>query len=64
MHGAKDDLVPVEESKRMVNAVIEQGGNARLTIYPEATHDSWTETYNNPDIYQWLLENTNPTAIG
>ena len=29
--------------------------NAKLTIYPEAMHDSWTETYDNPKLYDWFL---------
>ena len=29
---------------------------ARLTIYPDATHNSWERTYNNPEIYDWLLQ--------
>lgn len=32
----------------------------RLTIYPEAGYDSWTETYNNPQLYTWLLEHRRP----
>ncbi len=55
-HGAKDSVVPVEESKEMVAAVKARGGNARLTVYPNANHDSWTETYNNPEFYKWLLK--------
>ncbi|MBN2592670.1 MAG: prolyl oligopeptidase family serine peptidase [Sedimentisphaerales bacterium] len=55
-HGAKDSVVPVEESKEMVEAINARGGNAKLTIYPEANHDSWTETYNNQEVYDWLLE--------
>lgn len=55
-HGAKDPVVPLNESERMVNAVKAFGGNAKLTVYPEAQHDSWTETYNNPDLYEWLLK--------
>ncbi|HUT24305.1 MAG TPA: phospholipase, partial [Sumerlaeia bacterium] len=27
-----------------------------FTVYPEAKHDSWTETYNNPKVYEWLLK--------
>jgi len=27
-----------------------------VTIYPEAEHDSWTQTYANPELYQWLLQ--------
>jgi dipeptidyl aminopeptidase/acylaminoacyl peptidase len=55
-HGAKDGVVPVEESKEMVEAINARGGNAKLTIYPDANHDSWTETYNNQELYDWLLE--------
>jgi len=29
--------------------------DVKLTIYPEAGHDSWSETYNNPELYDWLL---------
>lgn len=54
-HGAKDDIVPVEESQVLVNALTKLGSNVRFTVYPEAGHDSWTETYNNPELYAWLL---------
>ncbi len=54
-HGAKDAVVPLEESEDMVKALTKYGGDVRLTVYPEAGHDSWTETYNNPDLYQWFL---------
>ncbi|MBO1004015.1 prolyl oligopeptidase family serine peptidase [Pseudogracilibacillus auburnensis] len=54
-HGAKDDVVLIEESKEMVEALRAVGGNVKFTIYPNANHDSWTETYNNPEFYTWLL---------
>lgn len=57
-HGAKDRVVPVERSQEMVNAVKKAGGNAKLTVYPEANHDSWTETYNNDELYEWLLSHS------
>ncbi len=55
-HGAKDGGVPLERSQEMVNEMIKQKGTAKLTIYPNAGHNSWTETYNNPKVYEWLLE--------
>ena len=55
-HGALDPVVPLQASQDLVNALNECGGEARLTIYPEALHDSWTQTYDNPELYQWLLE--------
>lgn len=61
-HGGKDGTVFLEESERMVNAVNKKGGNAKLTVYPEHGHDSWTDTYNNPEIYTWLLSHENDNA--
>lgn len=55
-HGAKDKTVPLKESEEMVNAIRNRGGNVKLTIYPDAGHDSWTETYNNQKLYDWFLE--------
>ncbi|MEX1028252.1 MAG: prolyl oligopeptidase family serine peptidase [Candidatus Paceibacterota bacterium] len=55
-HGAKDTGVPLERSQMMVDELKKNGGNPKLTIYPEAGHDSWTETYDNPELYTWLLE--------
>lgn len=54
-HGAKDQAVPVERSRQMVDAINRSGGNAKLTIYPEADHDSWTQTYKNQELYDWFL---------
>jgi len=54
-HGAKDPVVPLRESRDMVDALKRVGGDVQLTVYPEAQHDSWTETYNNPKLYEWFL---------
>ena len=55
-HGAKDVGVPVERSQSMIDALKDAGANPKLTIYPDAEHDSWTQTYDNPELYQWLLQ--------
>lgn len=58
-HGAKDNVVPVTESQQMFDALKQCGAeNIKLTIYPEANHDAWTETYNNPELYNWLLSHS------
>lgn len=58
-HGAKDNVVPLSESERMV-AFTKQAGvkEVKLTVYPEANHDSWTATYENPELYKWFLEHS------
>ena len=55
-HGERDDVVPIERSEEMVNAV-KKAGNALSTFtrYPDAGHDSWTASYDNPELYEWLL---------
>jgi predicted peptidase len=61
-HGARDELVPLSESERMVNALRRIGNqNVKLTVYPDAGHDSWTETYNNAEFYDWLLQQRKST---
>ncbi len=55
-HGAKDTAVSLSQSEAMVEGLKKIEGNVKFTIYPEAGHDSWTETYNNPEVYKWLLE--------
>lgn len=54
-HGKQDGTVSVEESIKMVDAVNRSGGNARLTIYPECGHAAWSDTYRNPEVFEWLL---------
>ena len=54
-HGALDITVRPEESQKMVDGINKRGGNAKLTIYPDREHDSWTPTYSNPEVYEWLL---------
>jgi predicted peptidase len=55
-HGAKDKVVPLSKSEGMVNALNECSGSPKFTIYPDAEHDSWTETYNNQNLYEWFLQ--------
>jgi predicted peptidase len=56
-HGVKDPVVPINESQRMVDALKSIGSkDVTLTSYPDAGHNSWTKTYENPELYKWLLQ--------
>lgn len=57
-HGTADRAVPVERTEVMVEALQRAGSNPKLTLYPDVGHDSWTQTYDNPKLYEWLLEQT------
>jgi hypothetical protein len=54
-HGAQDPIVPLRRSAEMVTALRQCGGDVRFTVYPDAGHDAWTETYANPELYAWFL---------
>ncbi|MCK4664085.1 MAG: dienelactone hydrolase family protein [Bacteroidales bacterium] len=55
-HGALDTIIPIKNSEEMVEAVKKVGGNIKFTVYSGVGHDSWTETYNNPELYKWFLK--------
>ncbi len=59
-HGAQDRVVALTESQRMVDAYKALGNDVRLTVYPDAGHDSWTETYRNPELFEWFRQHTLP----
>lgn len=54
-HGDADPVIPVEGSRRMVEAFRKRGVEAKLTEYPGVGHNAWTPTYANPEVYEWLL---------
>jgi predicted peptidase len=54
-HGDQDDVVEVSHSQTIVNALEQLGAPVKLTIYPGVGHDSWTQTYENPELFEWLL---------
>lgn len=54
-HGAQDQVVPITESDAMVAALREYGANVRYTAYPDADHNSWTRAYDEPQLYDWML---------
>ncbi len=54
-HGEKDEVVFPEETKKMVQNINLIGGRARMTLYPDCDHDAWTKTYQNPEVFKWLL---------
>jgi predicted peptidase len=54
-HGDRDDVVPLDQDRAMVDAIAACGGQARITVYPGRGHDAWTPAYDDPALYEWLL---------
>ena len=60
-HGGKDNITPLPLAEEMVDAVRSAGGrHVELTVYPDAGHDAWTEAYDDPKLYDWLLKQRRP----
>lgn len=59
-HGDQDRAVPVEFSHRMHEALKKAGAPVKLTVYPSVGHDSWTQTYDDPAFWRWLLAQKRP----
>lgn len=55
-HGEKDTVVSLKDDQDMVDAVKACGGDVKFTVYPGVGHDSWSETYANPALYEWFLQ--------
>jgi len=56
-HGEKDPTVPIAESEAMIEAVKKTGNtDVKFTRYPEAKHDSWTQAFSTPELYDWFLQ--------
>lgn len=54
-HGAKDDVVLPYHSIKMRKAIADAGGDVKLTIYPEANHNSWDSAFAEPDLLKWIF---------
>ena len=59
-HGDADQVVVLAESQVMVDRLTELGADITFTVYPGVEHNSWTETYNNPDLSTWFLSHQRP----
>ncbi|WP_145265436.1 carboxylesterase family protein [Calycomorphotria hydatis] len=54
-HGDEDRAVIVKRSRDMVAALEEVDGNVKYTEYEGVGHNSWTRTYTDDAVLEWLL---------
>ena len=53
--GESDGPESLDFSKEF-DVLTKLGAPVKLTLYPDAQHDSWTATYDNPEVWKWLFE--------
>lgn len=57
VHGALDEVVPLEQSRRMIAALEAVGGKPRYTELPNVGHDCWTPAYEPAfGLLDWMFE--------
>lgn len=54
-HGADDRIVPVAESRHMVEALKAVNGNVRYSEYEGVGHNVWLKALAEPELFPWLL---------
>lgn len=54
-HGALDDVVLPEQSRRMHAALRDAGADVRYTEFPDANHNSWDAAYSTEALWPWLF---------
>lgn len=54
-HGEADPEVPVAQTKAMHDAIVQAGGQPKLTLYPRVGHNSWDRAYRTEGLAKWLL---------
>jgi predicted peptidase len=55
-HGGADPVVPVTESRKMVEAIKAAGGSVRYDEYEGVGHNSWDKAYAEAEIFPWMLK--------
>jgi predicted peptidase len=53
-HGDADDVVPPQQTVKMIDALRAAGAEPRLTIYPGVNHGSWDRAYAEPELPEFL----------
>ncbi|MDZ4686798.1 MAG: alpha/beta hydrolase-fold protein [Planctomycetaceae bacterium] len=62
-HGARDAIVPVTESQKIVEALQAAGGTVAYNEFPDAGHEISRETFGNDGFLAWLVDSRRPAQL-
>lgn len=64
-HGAKDDVLPADYSRKMIAALkTANASDAHYTEFPNANHNSWDPAYQDtPELWTWLFAQKRSAAV-
>jgi dipeptidyl aminopeptidase/acylaminoacyl peptidase len=55
-HGEKDDVVEVEQSQRMVDAMKKARAPVKFSRDPEGDHGIGGQVFNDGEMHEWLFQ--------
>lgn len=59
-HGAKDDRVPVELTRKLIRGLEKLGAKPKYTEFPTLGHFCWDQAYETKGLFGWLLAQRRP----
>jgi predicted peptidase len=62
-HGAKDDVVPTVQSRKLAQAMRDAGTDVKYTEYPDVGHGAWEPAYADEELWKWLFAQRLTKAI-
>lgn len=54
-HGSDDEAVKVKESREMIEAIKQAGGNPKYTGYKGVGHTVWHQVFAEPELLNWVF---------
>jgi predicted peptidase len=61
-HGADDNVISPDQSRRMYAALVAHHGDVRYTEYDGVGHDVWDRAYGEPALPKWLFAQRRASA--
>jgi len=55
-HGDADPVIPVSESRKMAEALKQEGADVSYVEFPGAGHNAWDRAYGDEALWEWLFQ--------
>jgi predicted peptidase len=55
-HGDADPVIPVSESRKMAEALEQEGADVRYVEFPGVGHNAWDHAYGDEALWEWLFQ--------
>lgn len=62
-HGGADPVVPPDQSRQMIEAIQQAGGNPKYTEFEGVGHNSWTKAYRDEGTLEWMFQQRNSRTV-